>query len=125
MLSRRNASDNIGERQLRLARRRAGHPPASLERPVEALLAVEVVGDQLLVDPGPGSDRADPRARETMFAELDNAASRMRSRVRSGSRLRSEPRGDRRGWVTLSTLTKSLSLHNLVIHLFDKCHAIA
>ena len=51
----------------------ADHLPAVLERPVEALLAVEVVRDELLVDSGPGGDRADPRAGETMLAELDHS----------------------------------------------------
>ena len=64
-------SDNIGKRELRPARCRAGHLPALLECPVEALLAVEVVGDQLLVDAGPTGNRADASAGETMLPELD------------------------------------------------------
>ena len=64
---------HVGDRQLGLAGAGADHAPAVLERPVEALLAVEVVRDQLLVDPRPGGDRADPRAGETMLAELDHS----------------------------------------------------
>ena len=70
MFSRRNAATTSASVQLRAARCRAGHLPALLECPVEALLAVEVVGDQLLVDAGPTGNRADAGAGETMLPEL-------------------------------------------------------